>query len=113
MTSKIISFATKDGFHKLYLRHEGRDYFLFSQSYRASVKAYYAKGVTLDKALNNPCAGINAALRRTMEKLPAYIRYVEKEYDIVVLDQTKKKLSAPKKRKRADDHEAEEYDYAV
>ena len=42
----------------------------------------------------------NSAVRRTAEKLPAYLKYVEKEYDVVIYDKKEsRKTKARKQRK--------------
>ena len=87
MKSKIYC-KVNNGVHNFYLAHEGEEHFLFSQHFHRSVKAYYTNGVTVNEALNNPRAGENRALRKTMEKLPAYIKYIEKEQGIAVLEKT-------------------------
>ena len=74
---------------------------MFSQDYRKSVKNYYAGGVSLREALNNPRGGKDHALRKTMEKLPGYIKYIEKEYGIAVLEQTLRKEERNRAHKRA------------
>ena len=101
MKTKIYCRTTDAGVQSFYLNHCGEVHFLFSQDYRRSVRDYYGRGVTVDRALNNPRARENAALRKTMEKLPAYIRYVEKEYGITVLDQTRRKAERRHTRKRS------------
>ena len=91
MRTKIYCRTTDAGVQSFYLVHRGEEHFLFSQDYRTSVRNYYGRGVPIDRALNNPRAGENTALRKTMEKLPSYIRYVEKEYGITVLEQTRRR----------------------
>ena len=49
------------------------------------------KGVTIHDAFDTSKARFDSALMRTMEKIPSYIRYVEKECGIAVLEKTKKK----------------------
>lgn len=91
MKTKIFCRTTGPELQSFYLRHEGVEYFLFTQSFRRSVKDYYRRGVAVDQALSHPRAGDNHALRKVMEKLPAYIRYIEKEYGVTVLDQTRRR----------------------
>ena len=105
MTTKIYCRTTGAGVQSFYLVHRGEEHFLFSQDYRVSVRDYYGRGVMVDRALNNPRAGENAALRKTMEKLPAYIRYVEKEYGITVLEQTRRREDRKHHHKHARAHE--------
>ena len=55
---------------------------------------FYSDGVSLNTALKFALAHQDNAILRTMEKLPRYIKYVEKEYGIAVLEQTLKKQKA-------------------
>lgn len=87
MSSKIFSKITQKGKQSLYLKTNGKEYYLFSQNYRRSVKEYYSTPITVDRALDFSY-GDGHAVRRTMEKLRTYIPYVEKEYGINVLDKT-------------------------
>lgn len=87
MASKIFSKITEKGKQGLYLKTNGKEYYLFSQKYRRSVNEYYSTPLTIDRALDFSY-GAGHAVRRTMEKLRAYIPYVEKEYGISVLDKT-------------------------
>ena len=85
--------------HFFYLIMDGKSYYLFSQSYRYGVHQYFSKGVPLNLALDHTRAKRDKAITRTMEKIPVYIKYLEKEYDITVLDQTQKKKKCCKYRK--------------
>ena len=91
MKTFITCRPTEKGIHTFYLFFEKERYFLFSQPYRKGVARYYRDGVCVDEALNCSKAHGDAAIMRTMRKLPIYIRYIEKEYDIEVLKKTKKR----------------------
>ena len=91
MKATVYCKATDKGTHTFYLVSEGREYFLFHQNFRRGVAEYYRYGVTVNEAINFGRSKHNTALINTMEKLPAYIKYVEKEYGIEVLKQTAKK----------------------
>lgn len=73
-----------------YLDVDGERYFLFNQRYRSSIENHYRKGVDLNTAISNRASG-DSCIRRVSEKIPTYIKYIEKEYDIAVLNQTIKK----------------------
>lgn len=90
MKPMVYCKPTSKGIHSFYLKSEGEEYFLFCQDYRAGVQDYFSRGVSLDDAYNYSKANHNSALIKTISKLPMYIRYVEKEYGIEVLEQTKK-----------------------
>lgn len=91
MKTKIYCKTTARDTHSFYLDHQGQRYFLFTQKYRRGVHGYYGKGVPLGEALNFAKAHKDGAIIRTMEKLPMYIKYLEKEYSIEVLEKTKKR----------------------
>ena len=94
MKPMIYCEATAKGVHSFYLMQDGKEYFLFYQSYRRGVAAYYGRGVRLNEAFDFGRAGHDSAILRTMQKLPAYIKYAEKEYGIEVLNQTIKRNHA-------------------
>ena len=62
--------------------------YLFSQRYSSEVYNFYKKGVDLNKVLTPPSR--NFLLCKISEKLPTYIRYIEQEYDVVLLKRNPK-----------------------
>lgn len=94
MKPMIYCVATAKGVHSFYLVQDGKDYFLFHQNYRRGVASYFGRGVRLREALDFGRAGHDSAITRTMQKLPAYIKYIEREFSIEVLDRTIKKNRA-------------------
>ena len=88
MATKVYSTTTPQGDHNLYLKANGKEYFLFSQNYYKTVSDFYGREVSLDRALDFS-ASTGKAVRKTMEKLRAYIPYIEKEYGVSVLKKTK------------------------
>ena len=91
MKSKIYCIVSSKGTHTFYLEQDGKSHFLFNQNYRKSVHKYFRHGVPLESAISFNKTHRDGALTNTMEKLPAYIKYIEKEYQIAVLDKTKEK----------------------
>lgn len=91
MKTTIYCKPTAQGIHSFYLITDAREYFLFSQNYRKGVQSYFSKGVRLDQARNYSKSNSDSAIIKTMNKLPMYIKYIEKEYGICILEQTKKK----------------------
>ena len=91
MKATVYCKATDKGVHTFYLAQGREEYFLFHQNFRRGVKEYFGRGVSINEAFNFSRSHHNTALIHTMEKLPAYIKYVEKEYGIEVLNQTAKK----------------------
>ena len=94
MKDKIYCKTTDKGIHSFYLSTSKGDYFLFQQNYRKGVNDYFEKGVTLNEAMNFSRSRQDNAIMRTMSKLPMYIKYVEKEYRVEVLDKTKQKYKS-------------------
>lgn len=91
MRTIIYCRPTEKGIHSFYLLSEEGEFFLFSQHYRRGVQNYFGRGVYLEKANDySKCKGDNAVIK-TMGKLPVYIRFIEKEYGITVLEKSKKR----------------------
>ena len=96
MKATIYCKTTDKGVHSFYLAQDREEYFLFHQNFRRGVKEYFGRGVSINEAFDFGRSHHNTALIHTMEKLPAYIKYVEKEYGIEVLKQTAKKSNRRK-----------------
>lgn len=79
-----------------YLVADGSEHYLFSYHYNKKTQRYYENGVTVEKALNKTNSEV---LNIIADKLPGYIRYIEKEYDIAILKSTKKKGNDAKVRR--------------
>ena len=80
-----------------YLSPEEGKYYLFSQNYRKGMADYFKNGLRLDMAYDFSKCHNDSAVIRVLSKLPSYIKYIEKEYTISVLRQTKKKMQKNKK----------------
>lgn len=91
MMTTVYCVPAAKGVHAFYLKDGEKSFFLFSQNYRKGVQRYFSRGVSVDAATDFSRAHGDSALMRTMSKLPAHIRYVEKEYGIAVLRQTVKR----------------------
>ncbi len=91
MQTTICCKPTEKGIHSFYLIVGGNEYYLFSQSYRKGVEDYFGRGVRIDESLNHSKAHHDSAIIRTMDKIPMYVKYIEGEYDISVMNRTKKK----------------------
>ena len=94
MSSVVYCKPIAKGIHAFYLNVGETTYYLFSQNYRRGVNKYFSNGVRLDKAVCFSSAKGDTALMRTMEKIPMYIRYIERTYDVVVLRKTAKKKTS-------------------
>ena len=90
MKTIIYCKPTDKGIHSFYLLIGNKEYFLFSQAYRKGVEKYYGKGVHIDESMKYSRAHNDIAITRTMDKIPMYIKYIEREYNVEVLKKTKK-----------------------
>ena len=104
MGNKIYGKSTPEGKQSLYLQADGKEYYLFSQSNDPSVRKYYQLPITVDKAIDFSFSQ-GKAVRKTMEKLRAYIPYIEKEYGIAVLNKTSKAQHPNKTGRRSCDRD--------
>ena len=90
MRTEIYCKPTEKGIHSFYLIMGSEEFFLFSQAYRRGVDEYYGSGVLLKEAMDYSKAHKDSAITRTMSKIPMYVRYIEKEYDLEILEKTKR-----------------------
>ena len=93
MKTTIYCKPTAKGVHSFYLIVGTEEFFLFSQAYRKGVEEYYGRGVRINESMKYSRAHNDSAITRTMDKIPMYVKYIEKEYAIEVLEQTKKRSS--------------------
>lgn len=91
MKTTIYCKPTSKGIHSFYVSVGSEEYFLFSQNYRKGVAEYFGNGVIFKDAINYSKGRHDNAIVRTMSKIPKYIKYIENEYDVVILNKTKKK----------------------
>ena len=98
MANTIYCETTAKGVQSFFINANGETHFLFSQNFRRGVKDYFERGVRIDEAINFKRANGNSAIIHTMEKLPAYIRYVEREYGMEVLRRTVRKNQTCKRK---------------
>lgn len=101
MKTTIYCKPTNNGILSFFLIMGANEFFLFNQSYRKGVNEYYGKGVLVDEAINHSKAHKDTAIIRTMDKIPMYVKYVESEYDIKVLNSTKRRGLKKRKTKCA------------
>lgn len=73
---------------QFYVTAEGQEYYLFSQRYHMSVHKYFRKGVSYRQAKDYTQA---VPVRKAMSRIPGAIRYIEKAYQVEILEQTKKR----------------------
>lgn len=88
MKSKIYCRTVAKEKQAFFITVSGKEYFLFEQSYRKSVKEFFSCGVDIDK-INNYTGAHSAAVRKTLDKLPAFVKYVEKEHELEIYEKSK------------------------
>ncbi len=75
-----------------FLLGDQRPGILFLQkSYRRGVQNYFSKGVPSDESINFSKACHGNSVMWTMSKIPMYVKYIEREYEVEVFRQTKKR----------------------
>ena len=86
---KITGQSSDTGYalQTYYVKVDGKDYFLFNQSFRRSNKEYFADGVTINE-LKQFSKIHSHSVRRILDKLPSYLRYIEKEYGVTIYDKS-------------------------
>ena len=99
MKNYIYCTTTAKGEQTFYLMAQGTKYFLFVQAYRRSNKEVFEQGISLFdlRKFKKHCS---YSVRHTIQKLPAYIRYVEQKCGIIVMKMTKRKQERHESLKR-------------
>lgn len=77
---KIYSVKRKDVDELYVVTPCGSSYYLFSSRHSGSAHRYYEKGVRYDRAVDFTAAKRNHKICSIMERIPAAVRYVSKEY---------------------------------
>ena len=90
MKDYIYCKTIAKGKQSFYLVSQGKEYFLFVQTYKSSNKEVYEHGVPLFD-LRKVKKHHSKAVSHTAKKLPIYIQYIEREYGIMVMEKTKRK----------------------
>lgn len=81
-----IKCRKANGYLEFYSCFGGEEIFLFSQRYNKAVFTRFCRGVELSEALTpERHCGRRSPLGKVSDKLPAYIRYAEQEYGVVLL----------------------------
>lgn len=97
MKAKIFCRTVEKGKQSFYVTVDRERYFLFTQAYRVSNKEFFQNGVSIFE-INNYSGVHSTAVRKTLDKLPSYIRYIEKEYGVAIYEKTKKAQQRKKQR---------------
>lgn len=96
MQVTVFCKTTAKAMQSFFVKVDGRDYFLFQQDFKKSNKEFFHNGVSVNSI--NRYSGVHSmAVKKTLDKLPSYIHYIEKEYNLAIYEKTKKKLDEKKK----------------
>ncbi len=79
MQAKIYCKTTENDVHEYYLEMNGERYHLFEQRFNMSNHAYFKNGVALDD-IGNFKRAKSEPIRRTLEKIPKYIKKLSQDY---------------------------------
>lgn len=104
MQAKVFCKTVAKGTQSYFVNVEGKNYFLFSQNFRKSNKEFFAKGVSIDKLNDYSCVH-STSVKKTLDKLHTYLRYIEKEYNVSIYSKRAKNYESDK------NHEAKRTPY--
>ena len=94
MKATIYCEPTSKGMHSFYLIASGTEYYLFSQDYRKGVHEYFGKGVRIDKATDFSKSRRDAAIMRTMTKIPMYTDTLRRNMELKYWSGPKERIGA-------------------
>lgn len=103
MQKTIYCKQIEYGRHDFFLKDDAGEHYLFSQRYRTGVDNYYRAGVSVDAALDFTRANEDHMVLHTMEKLPVYLRYIQKECDVKVFRKRGTRRGKSSRRRWAED----------
>ena len=97
MQTKIYCKTLRRGRQAFYANVNGKEYFMFEQDFRVSNKEFFRHGYYLTDKVNFSKAR-STSVRKTLSKIPSYIKYIETEYGIAIYEKTKVKNTSKKKK---------------
>ncbi len=87
-------YCTGNGNKQLnfYVKQGGESHFLFTQRFNSTAYDFYKNGVSLDKAMSFKYSKkLNCSIMtKVSEKITRYLKYIEKEYDMIILEKTRR-----------------------
>ena len=110
MRAKVFCKEMERGWLTFYVTAQGKEYFLFRQTFKKTVKDYFQNGIGVH-AVGSFAAARGEAVKKTLEKLPLYLKYVEKEYQVQIYE----KCNEKKAKKRREPYKRQAFrlqDYA-
>ena len=113
MQTKVYCRTVAKGRQAFYVNANGKEYFLFSQDYKRTVKEFFKHGININE-LNNYSIAHSSAVRKTLDKIPLYLHYVEKEFGVEIYTKTNKNKSSKKlKPYKRESFRWQDYDWAM
>jgi len=111
MAAKIYCRTTAKGIQSYFLNDGKTDYYLFNTVFRQSNKKFFSPGRYIHEVLDAR-RHHSTSVQRTSTRLIGAVKYIEKEYDVCVFNQTVKKQQKkkPHKARMTLDNE---YEFAV
>ena len=82
MKKERIEITKNNNRINFYLAFEGQRYWLFSQQFSLSVYEYFKSGRSVGEVRKHNFWRSNPRLAKTLERIPAMISYVKKEYEL-------------------------------
>lgn len=80
--------SNNKGIIDFYITYGNENIYLFSQKFRHSVYDHYNRGVLLKDAFNYKKVHRDRAIMNVMKRLPLIINYIEKTYNIMIMNKT-------------------------
>lgn len=102
MKTVIKCTENKLGGHSFYINHQGIDYLLFNQRYHRGVDRVFKNGLDLYDSLDPKTAKGDTAMLKTISKMKLFIKYIEKEYQVKILNSSINKGVINKKKQYKD-----------
>ncbi|MCI8413359.1 MAG: hypothetical protein HFE47_04605 [Clostridia bacterium] len=112
MQTTVFCKTTAKGIQTYFVRVDGRAYFLFTQRFYKSNKEFFQKGVNVC-ALGAYSGAHSASVRRTLDKLPAFLRYIEKEYGVAIFRKSKEKSQKRQTEYKRDSFRWQNYEWEI
>ena len=97
MQTTVFCKTTAKAKQTYYVSVEGKSYLLFEQDFRKSNKEFFEKGVPVSE-IGRYSNAHSASVRKTLDKLSTYLRYIEKEYDVAIFGQCKRNKNSLSKK---------------
>ena len=104
MKTTIQCKPNRLGGHAFYIKHEGIDYLLFNQKYHNRVNQTFSRGLDLNDSLDPKTAKGDVQVLKTISKMKMYIKYIEKEFQVKILDSSINKGVINKKKVYKDNY---------